>query len=171
LSGPLDSTTRPFRCRTPRLRDRLARQCEYWPGTGHHGVSLPPGHEQVEQDRTPSLLAHRDELARDAARESRRYCQPDCLDAQSLGPPCPIGNRSATLSRRRDRDRRPDRDRPPRTTRVSWRLELYDLPCFKASSLVSHFLTGPKTPRPRPTSCRVWTLVRHPWAAPWPYPE
>src|SRR5262249_32344738 len=88
--------------------------------TGDHRVSLPTGDEQVEQDRTSPLLAHRDELAWHAARQSRRHRQPDCLDAQSVGAPRPIGDRSTALPRWHDRYRCADGHRPPHATRVSW---------------------------------------------------
>ena len=113
-------------------------------GLGHHGLSLPTGDEQVEPDRASPLLAHRHELARHAARQSRRHRQPDCLDAQSVGAPRPIGTRSAALSGWRDGDRRADDSPPPQATRVSRRLELYDSPRVAApSSSITYFLTAP----------------------------
>ena len=44
---------------------------------GDHRVSLPAGHQQVEQDRAPAVLLHQHELARAAPGESGRDRQPD----------------------------------------------------------------------------------------------
>src|SRR5207253_10181590 len=110
----------------------------------HHRLSLPTRDEQVEQDRTSPLLAYRDELARETARESRRHRQSDCLDEQSVGPPRAIGDRSPALCRWSDGHRRADGDGPPGASRVSWRLELHDFTRFTASpSFITYFLTSP----------------------------
>src|ERR1039458_8504839 len=36
-------------------------------GDGHHGLPLPAGNEQVEQDRTPAVFVHQSDLEREAA--------------------------------------------------------------------------------------------------------
>ena len=41
--------------------------CKNWPDelrVTHHGLPLPAGNEQVEQDRAPHVLPHHPELAR-----------------------------------------------------------------------------------------------------------
>ena len=44
---------------------------------GDHGLPLPTGHQQVEQDRAPALRLHHPELAWTAAAELRGDPQPD----------------------------------------------------------------------------------------------
>jgi hypothetical protein len=41
---------------------------------------FPPGNEQMEQDRAPSLLFHQSELARQAPDQSRGHCGSHCID-------------------------------------------------------------------------------------------
>ena len=84
-------------------------------GPHHHGVPLPAGHEQVEQDRASPVLPHRHELARDTAREPRHDREPDWRDAQPIGAARPIRAGSRPLSERRRRDGRPDGHGAPRT--------------------------------------------------------
>src|SRR5215208_6264901 len=118
-----------------------ARQSD---GAGHDGVSLPAGHEQVEQDRASPVLAYRDELAGHPAHRSRDHRQPDRLDAQPRRPARPRGTRPRALPGRCHRDRCAAGDRPPRTPSVPRRLELYDSPPTRS---VTNFLTGPKRSR------------------------
>ena len=48
-------------------------------GPGDHGLPLPSGNQQVEQDRAPVVLPHHDELARAAPDQPRGGRQPDRL--------------------------------------------------------------------------------------------
>ena len=47
------------------------------PPPAHHRLSLPTGHEQVEQDRASALLSHHHELARTRAPDVRNDRRPD----------------------------------------------------------------------------------------------
>jgi hypothetical protein len=80
-----------------------------------HGVPLSAGHEQVEQDRASPVLPHRDELARNTAREPRHDRESDWCDAQPIGAARSIRAGSRPLSRRRRGIGRPNGHGAPRT--------------------------------------------------------
>jgi hypothetical protein len=48
--------------------------------TGNRCVSLPAGHQQVEQDRASTLLVHQPKLARQASAQFRNHRQSDRRD-------------------------------------------------------------------------------------------
>jgi hypothetical protein len=110
-----------------------------------HGVSLPARYEQVEQDRAPALLLHRDELAGHPTRKRRDDRQPDRRDAESVETPHSITAGSRTLPQWRDRDRCATCHRAPRTASLSRRLELHDSPCYYTVTSSTCFLTAPNS--------------------------
>jgi len=103
---------------------------------GDFGLSLPAGHEQVEQDRTPAVLFHQPELARQTANQSRGHHQPHCghYHRHWLG-----GEKQARhqyLSCGLESFRPTDGRTPAQERQVSWRLELQS-PAQKLTHLFS----------------------------------
>src|SRR5438034_5391828 len=89
-------------------------------------VPFPAGHEQVEQDRTPSVLLHQPKLARPAPAQPRRHCQSDRGDHDHHGPARAgaAGHDPLSLGPQ-GQSRRPGGGSPA-TRCVSRGLELYD---------------------------------------------
>ena len=90
-----------------------------------HGVSLPPGNQQVEQDRAPPVLLHQHELARSAADKLGGHCQPDSINPY-CGTVCAYGpnSTSAATPMGRKSPRNSCHDQAAASP-FSWRLELH----------------------------------------------
>ena len=108
---------RLWKVETPGVRRRV--------GLGDHRLPLPTGHEQVEQDRAPAVLAHHDELARPAAgkRSGDRRVDRRHEDGDGPGGRGPVGH--AELSHEAPSDERAVGASPAGAARVLRRVELH----------------------------------------------
>src|SRR6185437_3355857 len=97
----------------------------------HQRVPLPSGNEQMEQDRTPPIFLHQQELAWTALGEFGGDCQLDRGYAHQRGSHGSLRNRQRTLSQGAKDHGRADGDASYRTRQISWRVELYDSPATK----------------------------------------
>ncbi len=111
-----------------------------WPGA--HGLSLPPGHQQMEQDRASPLRRHQPELARAAAAHLRNHPQSDCQhdhQHRSHGRELPGQRRvSDWCHGHRRRDGAP----PHRAGPLPRRVELHD-PAAHRRRWLDYLLAGP----------------------------
>ena len=93
-------------------------------GNNSSRVSLPAGHQQVEQDRAPHVLPHHTELAWTSPGEPRSDHQPDLQHRDQTGFDHPGGTRSQLLADRNQGDRRATGGNKHHTRRIPRRLEL-----------------------------------------------
>src|SRR6266849_1374808 len=91
---------------------------------GDIGLSLPAGHEQVEQDRTSAVLFHQPELAGQTAHQSRSHYQPYSRHYHRHWPGGEKQARHQHLSCGIEGFRPTDGRTPAQERQVSWRLEL-----------------------------------------------
>ena len=88
-------------------------------------VSLPTGHQQVEQDRAPSLHLHHAELARQASVQLSDDRQPDCSDHHRQWARGPPPNSTSILRKGTKGKRRGNGSRSTFIPIFPWRMELH----------------------------------------------
>src|SRR5207253_3703537 len=92
---------------------------------GRDRVSLPAGHEQVEQDRAPTVLPHHDKLAGPAVGQLSRDRESHCGDEDGYGVARAGRVGYTAVSDQGESDQKANGNGPLATPRVSRRVELY----------------------------------------------
>src|SRR6266403_1440519 len=97
---------------------------QWWQAVGQPPASR---HQQVEQNRTPALLLHQPELARQAARQLPGHRRIDLGHHHQNRPHCALRTRHWPISQRHCRIGCRHGRHQHQTCRVPWRLELHNL--------------------------------------------
>jgi Rhodopirellula transposase DDE domain len=114
-------------------------------------VHFPRGTLQVEQDRTPPLQSHHDELARSTPGKPRGRGEPHRRNHHPYRPDRACRTRPRRLPERHQGNRRGVQEYPAGAARLPRRLELHDPKVSgkaRHARRVSNLFTGPCRPKP-----------------------
>ena len=123
--------------------------CRTWPTNraGHRRASPSAGHQQMEQDRTPPVLVHQPELAREALGQLSRDRRSDRRDNDKNRPEGPLRTRHQQLSQRHRHLAKPKWRTSISNALISTANGIHDR-SFSPTIRSDCFLTGPKA-KPR----------------------